>query len=382
MDATSRNALRVALLLPELAGGGAERVLLEVAHGLIEHGIDVDVVLVRPGGALSHAVPDAARVIGLDSTRTLLAGRRLRRYLARESPAVVISALTPTNVANVVVTRLVRPRIPTIVTQHNMTAAHSTTKADRGGLVAARRAFPFADRIVAVSEGVAADLVDTLGIDPEIVSVIHNPVISSRLFTDAAAPVEHPWLARKEGPVLLAVGRLTAQKDFATLLRAVALLPATHRLVILGEGELRGELLQLAEHLGIRERVDLPGYLANPFPCFASADVVVLSSRFEGLPTVLIEALPFACGIVATDCPSGPREILEGGQWGRLVPCGQPAALADAINAEIGARRARPHDAWLRYEVNYAVERYIALITALAGSAREPNADALHATSR
>ena len=95
-----------------------------------------------------------------------------------------------------------------------------------------------------------------------------------------------------------------------------------------------------------------------------------------------IEALPFACGIVATDCPSGPREILEGGQWGRLVPCGQPAALADAINAEIGARRARPHDAWLRYEVNYAVERYIALITALAGSAREPNADALHATSR
>ena len=357
--------MRVALLLPELVGGGAERVLLELAHGLVERDIDVDIVVVRSGGALRDAVPSAARVVDLHARRTLFAGRRLRRYLARERPAVVISALTPTNIASVVATRLVRPRIPTIVTQHNMTAAHSTTKVDRRGLLAARWSFPYADRIVAVSEGVATDLVDTVGIDTEKISVIHNPVISSRLFADAQAVVEHPWLADKVGRVLLAVGRLTAQKDFATLLRAVALLPADHRLVVLGEGELRGQLSELAVRLGIRERVDLPGYAANPFPSFASADVVVLSSRFEGLPTVLIEALPFACGIVSTDCPSGPREILDQGRWGRLVPCGEPAALADAINDEIGAHRPRPRDAWMRYEVAYAVERYVALIGAL-----------------
>src|SRR5262249_40171972 len=138
--------MRVALLLPELAGGGAERVLLEVAHGLVERDIAVDIVLVRPGGALRHAVPPAARVVDLHVKRTRFAGRRLRRYLARERPAIVISALTPTNVVNVVVTRLVRPRIPTIVTQHNVSAAHSTTRADRGGLWAARWSFPFADR--------------------------------------------------------------------------------------------------------------------------------------------------------------------------------------------------------------------------------------------
>jgi glycosyltransferase involved in cell wall biosynthesis len=249
-----------------------------------------------------------------------------------------------------------------------MTAAHSTTKADRGGLLAARWSFPHADRIVAVSEGVAADLVDTVGIDAEKISVIHNPVISSRLFADAKAAPAHPWLLDKVGRVLLAVGRLTAQKDFATLLRAVALLPSDLRLVVLGEGELRDELSELAERLGIRKRVDLPGYEANPFPSFASADVVVLSSRFEGLPTVLIEALPFACGIVSTDCPSGPREILEEGRWGRLVPCGEPAALAAAIDAEVSAHRARPRDAWMRYEVTYAVERYIALIGALTNA--------------
>ncbi len=146
-------------------------------------------------------------------------------------------------------------------------------------------------------------------------------------------------------------------------MRAVALLPADHRLVVLGEGELRDELLELAERLGIRERVDLPGYAANPYPSFASADVVVLSSRFEGLPTVLIEALPFTCGIVSTDCPSGPREILDQGRWGRLVPCGEPAALADAIErGDQLSSRARPHDAWMRYEVTYAAERYIELI--------------------
>jgi glycosyltransferase involved in cell wall biosynthesis len=361
-------AKRAALLLPELAGGGAERVLLEVAHGLVARSIDVDIVLVRPGGALHHAVPPGARVVDLHVKRTLLAGRRLRRYLARERPAVVISALTPTNVVNVVVARLVRPRIPTIVTQHNMAAAHSTTGADRVGLWAARRSFPFADRVVAVSEGVAGDLVDALGIDIEKISVIHNPVISDRLFAEAEAPLEHPWLKSKNGPVLLAVGRLTAQKDFATLLRAVALLPSDHRLVVLGEGELRDDLLALADELGIRERVDLPGFTTNPYPSFAHADVLVLSSRYEGLPTVLIEALPFTCGIVATDCPSGPREILDHGRWGSLVPCGEPVALADAIRAEINARRTRPHDAWKRYEVAYAVERYIALLTTLTNA--------------
>jgi len=360
--------VRVALLLPELAGGGAERVLLEVAHGLVERGIDVDVVVIRSGGPLRDSVPDAARVVDLDVKRTLFAGRRLRRYLVRERPAVVISGLTPTNVANIVVSRLVRPRIPTVVTQHNMTAAHSTTKADRGGMLAARWSFPFADRIVAVSHGVAADLVGTLGLDAGKIEVIENPVISSRLFADADAPVEHPWLARKRGRVLLAVGRLTGQKDFGTLLQAVALLPPDHRLVVLGEGELREELLALAERLGIRERVDFPGFAANPYPSFASADVVVLSSRFEGLPTVLIEALPFTCGIVSTDCPSGPREILDDGRWGSLVPCGEPAALADAIASQTTSRRTRPRDAWMRYEVTFAVEQYIAMINSLTAA--------------
>jgi glycosyltransferase involved in cell wall biosynthesis len=357
--------VRVALLLPELVGGGAERVLLEVAHGLAERDVEVDVVLVRPGGALRDAVPEAARVVDLNVKRTLFAGRRLRRYLVHERPTVVISALTPTNVANILVTRLVRPRIPTIVTQHNMTAAHSTTKADRAGLLAARWSFAYADRVVAVSEGVAADLVDMVGVDAKQVSVIHNPVISSRLFADAAAPLEHPWLADKVGRVVLAVGRLAAPKDFATLFRALALLPADHRLVVLGEGEQRAELVDLADDLGIGDRVDLPGFASNPFPLFAAADVLVLSSRFEGLPTVLIEALPFSCGIVATDCPSGPREILDDGRWGTLVPCGEPAALADAITTEMSARRARPHDAWKQYEVPYAVEQYLALIDTL-----------------
>ncbi len=357
--------MRVALLLPELVGGGAERVLLEVAHGLVEHDIDVDIVLVRSGGALRDSVPNGARVIDLHVKRTLFAGRRLRRYLARERPTVVISALTPTNVANIVVTRLVRPRIPAIVTQHSMTAAHSTTKADRAGLLAARWSFPHADRVVAVSEGVATDLVDAVGIDEEQISVIPNPVISSRLFADAQAAAAHPWLVHKVGRVVLAAGRLTAQKDFATLLRAVALLPSDHRLVLLGEGELRHELTELAERLGFASASTSPG--TRPILIRRSRAPMSSCCRRgpRGCRPCSSRRSPSRAGSCRPTARAAPARFSTkavGAGWCRAA---NRLRSPTAIEAEITARRARPHDAWKRYEVTYAAERYIELIGAL-----------------
>lgn len=200
-----------------------------------------------------------------------------------------------------------------------------------------RWVYPWADSVVAVSQGVADDLVRTLGIDATRVKVIYNPVVDETLFDKAKQPLEHPWFKQGEPPVVLAVGRLTEQKDFETLIRAFAVVRAKRvvRLLILGEGELRFQLETLVNQLGLKDDVALPGFVANPFGYMARASVFVLSSRWEGLPTVLLEAMACGAQVVSTDCPSGPREILEDGKWGLLVPVENVSTLAQAITLKL-----------------------------------------------
>jgi glycosyltransferase involved in cell wall biosynthesis len=161
------------------------------------------------------------------------------------------------------------------------------------------------------------------------------------------------------------------QKGFDTLLRAHAQLHDDIRLVILGEGPLRPRLERLARDLGIDHRVDFAGFLTNPYPCYRASDAVVLSSRWEGLPTVLIEALSLGTPVVSTDCPSGPAEILEDGRWGRLVPPDHPVALARAISATLEEGRPAPDaSAHERFDVDRAVQGYLDVIGAALGHPR------------
>jgi glycosyltransferase involved in cell wall biosynthesis len=173
-------------------------------------------------------------------------------------------------------------------------------------------------------------------------------------------PLTDPWF-EEDVDVVLAVGRLTAQKDFETLIRAVAALPEV-RLLVLGEGEERARLAALVAELGVADRVRLHGFVANPYPYFARASVIALSSRWEGLPTVLLEALPFDARIVSTDCPSGPQEILQRGTYGRLVPMEDPEALARAIDEARAEPPADRSEAWSRYDLTTAVSDYEAVI--------------------
>ncbi len=196
-----------------------------------------------------------------------------------------------------------------------------------------RLIYRWADAVVAVSEGVALDTARITGLPEERIHVVHNPVITPALDRHAAAPCEHPWLRDPDRPVILAAGRLTPQKDFATLIRAFALVRAQRpcRLIILGEGRLRRPLEGLVGELGLGEDVDLPGFEPNPYPLMAAADLFVLSSAWEGSPNVLTEALALGTPVVATDCRSGPREILADGSIGPLVPVGDAPALSKAI---------------------------------------------------
>jgi glycosyltransferase involved in cell wall biosynthesis len=209
---------------------------------------------------------------------------------------------------------------------------------------------------------VAADLVALCGLVPTSVVVLNNPVVTPEVVRMRAEPVEHPWLGERRVPTLVAVGRLIPQKDFATLLEAFALVRRQReaRLVVLGEGPLRPELEDLAERLGVSGDVSMPGFVANPYPSMAAADAFVLSSRWEGSPGVLIEAMSCGTPVVATDCPSGPRQILQDGRHGRLVPVGEPRAMADALlEALNGGVPPAPPESWLPYEQERVVTSYL-----------------------
>jgi len=231
------------------------------------------------------------------------------------------------------------------------------------------RLYPQAHNIVAVSQGVAEDLSTLIQLSPDRVTVIYNPVITPNLLEQALAPLTHPWFEREQPPVILGAGRLSLQKDFPTLLRAFALVrqhrPA--RLVILGEGEERANLERLAIELGIQNDVSMPGFVDNPFAFMAKASVFVLSSAWEGFGNVLVEALACGCPVVATDCRSGPREILDNGRYGRLVPVGDHEALAKAIletldNPDFPADRQTRIQRAMEFSVDAAVDKYLKVL--------------------
>jgi len=329
---------RIALFLPSFRGGGAERVMVNLARGFAERGLAVDLVLAKAEGPYISQVPPEARVVDLRVSRVLLSLPGLVDYLRRERPLALLSTLNHANIVALWAARLARVPVRVVVREAN-TVSVSTKNArnarERLMPTLMRYFYPWADAVVAVSNGVAEDLVRVTGLPKKKVHVIYNPVITPELFALAEEPLDHPWFASGEPPVVLGVGRLTAQKDFPTLIRAFALVrkerPA--RLLILGEGEERPKLEALVRELGLEEDVALPGFVDNPFKYMKRAGVFVLSSRWEGLPNVLIQALALGTPLVSTDCPSGPAEILENGRWGKLVPVGDVEALAEAILA-------------------------------------------------
>jgi glycosyltransferase involved in cell wall biosynthesis len=221
-----------------------------------------------------------------------------------------------------------------------------------------------ASAIVAVSKSVAESVSAGLGIPPQRIRTIYNPVVTPELHAKATAPLDDPWFQPGTPPVVLGVGRLAPQKDFSTLLRAFAEVRATRpaRLAILGEGAERPALEALARQLGVADHVRLLGFDHNPFRYMHRSAVFALSSMFEGLPGALIQAMACGCRVISTDCPGGSREILQGGELGPLVPMRDPHALAAGISrlladAERGpARLALPVD---RFTEKGAVDAYL-----------------------
>ena len=355
----------IALFVPSLGASGAERVAVNLGRALVQAGRRVDLVVAQAQGNLLHQLPAGVRLVDLESSRVLYSLPGLVTYLRRERPIGLISFMDHANIVALLARALASRSTHVVVTVHNtLSVATGKSNNRRSKLLPLliRAFYPLADQVVAVSQGAADDLVRTAGLPPERVAVIFNPVITPDLLAARNAAPPHPWLEDGQPPVVLGVGRLTPQKDFPTLLRAFALVRRRRlaRLVILGEGQDRPELEVLVAQLGLQDDVALPGYQPAVPAFMARAAVFVLSSAWEGLPTVLIEALALSPRIVSTDCPSGPREILQHGRLGRLVPMGDPEALGEAILTCLDHPGTRASDAALEpYTEQAAVQLYL-----------------------
>jgi glycosyltransferase involved in cell wall biosynthesis len=314
--------------------------MLNLAGAFAKCGLDVDLVVATAEGPYFSQVPPEVRMIDLAAGRVLSSLPGLVRYLRQHRPAALVSAMEHTSLVALWARGLAR--VPArVVVSIQITVSQQLQKGPplRGRLAMAFAGsfYRMAQGVVAVSDGVADDFTRVTGFPRACIRTIYNPVLTPELRALARAPLSHPWFVTGDPPVVLGVGRLAAQKDFPTLIQAFARVRSQRpaRLLILGDGEKRSALIRLVQTLGLAADVSLPGYVDNPFAYLRRCSVFVLSSAYEGLPSVLIEAMACGVPVVSTDCPSGPAEILEGGRYGRLVPVGDVDAMAAAISATL-----------------------------------------------
>jgi len=411
----------IAVFIHRMGGGGAERAAVNLLKGFVKRNFRVDLVVLWKEGVFLNHIPSQVRVINLDAPTNLYPYRwhRLLKFLCRRHLSFLdldcllkvnvistkiafyfrgMSAMYPAWI-NTMALRLAnylrenRPyALLAILPDPNIIALKARQFANIPFFLAVRESttpsialqfsprkqfmeqcirtlYPKADVIVAVSQGIAEDLMQNYGVPEEKVKVIFNPVVTEELFDMALEDVSHPWFEQEHSPVILAVGRLTMAKDYPTLFRAFSLVRQVRpaKLLILGEGEERANLERLAVELGIQKDVSMPGFVDNPFAFMAKASVFVLSSAWEGFPNVLVEALACGCPVVATDCRSGPREILDNGRYGRLVPVGDYEALAKAIletldNPDFPATKEERIQRALEFSLDAVVEKYLQVL--------------------
>lgn len=359
---------RIAIFLPSLEGGGAERMMVRLANRMSERGFEVDLVVVRAVGPYLEDVSCRVRIVDLGCSRVFYSLFRLVRYLKVERPLSLLSALDNANMLAVLARMISGHEMNLVISQRCVLGFESDSARDvrsRLELWSRQYFYPHADAIVAVSQDVAESLRAISVVDQDLVKVIHNPTFTDSLIALSHERIEHPWLLPGQPPFLLGVGRLTSQKDFQTLIKAFARVRSSRqvRLVILGEGELRPELESMIASLGLTEDVLMPGFEKNPFSWMRRSTAFILSSRYEGFVNVLVEAMACGAPVISTNCPGGPDVILEHEKWGRLVPVGDPLALADAIEQTLDAKdhpdvAARAAE----FSVDKAVDEYLKLL--------------------
>ncbi|MDH3254921.1 MAG: glycosyltransferase [Acidobacteriota bacterium] len=320
------------IVRPTLAQGGADRVTITLLESLDRSVVDPSLALFRREGVYLDRVPDDVELLILGARSLWTAWWPLAKHIRRHSPDIVFSTCSGTNVALCIAGLLTGGQSRLVLSERNVLFRDQPLLKKWLIIAAKRLLYRAADCVTAVSTGVADDLTAYLRVEPHRIRTVYNPIVGSELEQLAAENV--PDMAPAAGdPLILAAGRLVPAKGFDVLLDAFAVvnhhLPA--RLVILGEGPQRDNLERRAADLGLADRIFLPGFVRNPLSYMARCDVFALSSRHEGLPGVLIQAMACGAAVVATDCHAGPREIISNGADGLLIPVDDSRKMASAL---------------------------------------------------
>jgi glycosyltransferase involved in cell wall biosynthesis len=327
----------IAFLLVNLNGGGAEKVMLTLAGEFAETGLKIDLVLVKLGGDYRELIHPKIRVVNFSNSRLITALPLLVNYLRQNRPKVLISALEDPN--TLALTAKILARVPTkfIVSVHNPVCFNekgSSQLKQKFRPLFIRWLFPFADAIVAVSQGVADGIVQISGLPSARITVIYNPIFSPELLTKFDEYVDCDWFVNDQTPVVLGVGRLSKEKDFPSLIRAFAMVRNQSypvKLIILGQGEELQYLESLVKELDLVGDVAFLGFVSNPYTYMRKAKMLVVTSLFEGFGNVLVEAMIAGTPVISTDCEGGPSEILAAGKYGKLIDVGDIQGLAAAM---------------------------------------------------
>lgn len=326
---------KICFFAPNLAGGGAERVISILSSHFAEKGYKVDLVLAKAAGPYLVNIHDSVKVIDLKCKKVLFSLPKLVRYLRKYQPSILFTSQMHSSTIALWAVKLAGVKTRTFIRQPTMLRPSYDNKSWNSKV--RQKAFlttaGLADKVIVTSETMAKEFQSLSKVPKDRIEIIYNPVPIKEIEIKSFEPIEHPWFKKGKPPVILAVGRLTTVKDFETLIKAFATvqeeMPA--HLMILGEGALRAKLEQLVEKLDINEVVQMPGFVENPYKYMKHADVFVLSSLWEGFPNGMIEAMACGTAIVATDCDGGASEILEHGKWGALVPVANEQLMARAI---------------------------------------------------
>lgn len=333
---------KIIFFLPTLGGGGAERTVIQLANNLVQQGRSVDVVVCDITGVKGTLLPEVdpqIQLIDLSCGRVANAIFPLKKRLQAADYDVLVATQTHTNIIAALAKRLAKSQARLILREVSTPSKNMKLQGAVKWLLKTlvNMTYPSASQVVCVSQGVMEDFREYYAYNKNNLVTIYNPVIDDTYVEKLQVPIEHRFF-QPENKVILAVGRLTEAKNFGFLIRSFKALHDQHpetRLIILGEGELRGELEQLVRDLSLSDVVDLPGFDPNPYAYFKYAELFVLSSNWEGLPGVLIQALASKIKVVSTNCPSGPMEILANAKFGLLVECNDQAGMTAAMQQAI-----------------------------------------------